>query len=365
MKKIRVRLKDRSYDILVGNGLLNKAGAILKKLDIGRDAFVITNGKLLQLYRNPLERSLKKEGFSVHFETVPDSETSKSSGMTLRLLDRISNYDKHKDIFIIAFGGGVIGDLAGFLAAVYKRGIPYLQIPTTLLAQVDSAIGGKTAIDLPTAKNLVGAFYQPRLVISDMALLKSLSARQVRSGLAEVIKCGVIEDSALFAFLERNMKKLLRRDEKALEYVVSRCAKIKAGVVERDEFDKKGVRIKLNFGHTIGHGIEAASSYCGQYNHGEAIAVGMIAATHIAMKLALIGLKDAIRIERIIKSAGLPDKVKGIEALKIYQSSLHDKKCIRGKNRLVLPTAIGTVRVANSVPEHIIKAAISERVTAK
>jgi len=360
VKKIRVRLKNRSYDVLVGSNLLQKTGVILKRLGVGKDAVIITNRRLLKLYGKTLKTSLAKNGFSAKFETVPDSETSKSSRVALRLLDRLCDYDKHKDIFIIAFGGGVIGDLAGFVAAVYKRGIPYIQIPTTLLAQVDSAIGGKTAIDLPAAKNLVGAFYQPRIVISDIGLLKSLSPRQMRSGLSEIIKYGVIENAALFGFLERNISKLLNHEKNALEHVVSLSAKIKADVVAKDEFDKKGIRAKLNYGHTIGHGIEAASSYSGSYNHGEAVAIGMVAAARMALKMGMIKPEDMKRIKSVIETAGLPKKAEGVSFSKIYQSSLHDKKFIHGKNRFVLPVGIGKVKVVGPVADYIIKEVIAK-----
>lgn len=358
MTTTKVRLRDRSYNIVIGEGLLKKAGGILKKLDIGQDAVVITNERLLRLYKIPLETSLTEAGFTIHFEIVPDSEKAKSAAIATRLIDRISKRDKRKSIFIIAFGGGVVGDLAGFVAAVYKRGVPYIQIPTTLLAQVDSAIGGKVAIDLPIAKNMVGAFYQPRIVISDVSVLKSLSAGQVKNGLAEIVKYGIIEDAGLFSFLEANYAKVLRRDRNALKYVIKRSAEIKAGFVERDELDKKGVRAMLNYGHTIGHAIEAASGYSGRYNHGEAIAIGMIVAARLSQKLGLIRQGPADRIERLIKSAGLPTKIEGLRFEDIYQSHLHDKKFSRKKNRFVLPTGIGKARVVEDVSDSAIRSVL-------
>jgi len=209
MKKIRVNLKDRSYDILIGESLLKGCGPILNRLDIGKDAVIVTNKYLLGLYGTILARSLKRAGISVRFELVPDSERAKSNRTAIELINRIAGYDKGKRLFIIAFGGGVIGDLAGFVAAVYKRGVPYVQIPTTLLAQVDSSIGGKVAIDTPIAKNLIGAFYQPRLVLSDISLIKTLSKRQIRNGIAEILKYGVIKDRNLFEYLKKNHKKIL------------------------------------------------------------------------------------------------------------------------------------------------------------
>ena len=362
MKRIKVHLKDRSYDILIGRGLLKSLGAILKRLDIGKDAVCITNSSLLNLYKPALARSLKKGGYSVRFETIPDSERAKSIGVAVNLINKIACYDKRKKIFIINFGGGVVGDLAGFVASVYKRGIPYIQIPTTLLAQVDSAIGGKVAIDLPVAKNLVGAFYQPRLVLSDVELLSSLPERQIRNGLAEVVKYGIIKDARLFKFLEKNYGKLLRYDKASLEHVILASSRIKAGIVEKDEYDKTGERAVLNFGHTIGHAIESASKYDGKYNHGEAIAVGMVAATKISLSLGLIRMKDAVRIIDLIAKLKLPVSCAGESLKSIYDAHLHDKKFIHGKNRFVLPVHIGETRIIENIPDSVITKVLKEEI---
>ena len=362
MKKVRVSLVNRSYDILIGRGILASCGKAFKKLDIGRDAVVITNKRLAGLYGKKLRKSLEDSGFSVYIETVPDSEKAKSIAVATRILHKLSAYDINRKIFIIAFGGGVIGDLAGFVASIYKRGIPYVQIPTTLLGQVDSAIGGKVAVDLPVAKNLVGAFHQPKAVLSDVSLISSLPLRQIRSGLAEVIKYGVISDQRLFGFLETNIRKLLRGDAGALEFVVSRCAGIKARVVAKDEFDVKGSRAILNYGHTIGHAIEAASSYSGRYNHGEAIALGILAANSIATDLCLLNVREAHRVEALIRKAGLPATVRGLPISSIYVSHLHDKKFTGSTNRFVLPARIGAVRTVKNVPDRAIRNALKELV---
>jgi 3-dehydroquinate synthase len=361
MKKVKVSLKERSYNIVIGRGALEASGKALKALNIGRDAFVITNARIAGLYGAKLEKSLKQAGFSVRIETVPDSEKAKSIAVATRILNRMSAYDVGKKLFVAAFGGGVIGDLAGFVAAVYKRGIPYVQIPTTLLAQVDSSIGGKSAVDLPAAKNLVGAFHQPKTVLADVSLIGSLPLRQIRSGLAEVIKYGVISDPRLFRFLEINIRKLLAGDAGALEFVVSRCAAIKAGIVAKDELDRKGVRAILNYGHTIGHAIEAASSYSGQYNHGEAIAIGMIAANSMSVSLGLMKRSEEGRIEALIKKAGLPTGIKGLRLPAIYACHLHDKKFTGATNRFILPIRIGAARIAENVPDRDIRNALKER----
>ncbi len=362
MKRVRVSLKERSYWILIGPGLLRKSGRLLKTLSIGKDAVVITNRYLFSLYGKTLGVILRKDGFTVKFVIVPDSEKSKSAGVATTVLNRIASYDKSKEIFLIALGGGVVGDLTGFIASIYRRGIPYVHIPTTLLAQVDSSIGGKTAIDLPLAKNMAGAFYQPKMVISDVAILRSLPKRRLRSAMAEIIKYGVIKDKKLFEYLETNYTGILNGDIRPLERVIARSSEIKAGIVAKDEFDKKDLRAILNYGHTAGHAIEAAAGYSGRYDHGESVAVGMAIAADISLKLKLISPTDADRIISLIKKCGLPLGTKRISLSKIYSSLLHDKKFIRGQNRFVLPEGIGRVRIVESVPERIIKEAIARHI---
>ncbi|MFA6142240.1 MAG: 3-dehydroquinate synthase [Candidatus Omnitrophota bacterium] len=354
MRSIRVHLKERSYDIAIGTDLIKRVGALLQKLHLGDHAIVITNKRLFGFYGKKIKASLAKSGIAAKFEMVPDSEKAKTADISLNLINKIAAYDKAKTLFIIAFGGGVIGDLTGFVAAIYKRGTPYVQIPTTLLAQVDSAIGGKTAIDLPVAKNLVGAFSQPRMVISDISVTKTLSPRQMRSGLAEIIKYGVIKDKRLFEFLENNLGKILKHDPAALEYIVAASSLIKTKVVERDELDRTGLRAILNLGHTIGHAIEAADEYSGKYNHGESIAIGMCAASEIALEAGLIKPQDVARIKNLIEKSGLPVKTSGLKFNKVYESLKHDKKFIHGKPRLILPTSIGRAKVVGGVGNAVI-----------
>ena len=360
MKRVRVNLKKRSYDIVIGSGLFQKSGQLLKGLSLGRDAIVITNRRILSLYGKRLGSILKRSRFTVTFEIVPDSEKAKSSEVAASVLNRIAVYDRYKTIFLVALGGGVIGDLVGFIASIYKRGIPYIQIPTTLLAQVDSSIGGKTAIDLPVAKNLAGAFYQPKIVISDVSLLKSLPKRQLKNAMAEIIKYGVIKDKLLFKYIEDNYDRILKGNERALEYIIFRSSEIKADLVKKDEFDNKDLRVILNYGHTVGHAIETVSFYSDKYNHGESVAVGMMIATDIAFKLKMIAKKDKQRIASLIKKCGLPVQVKGLNPSKIYNTLLHDKKFVQGKNRFVLPTRIGRVKIVEDVPEGVIKEVIAE-----
>ncbi len=357
---LRVNLGKRSYSIKIGYGILTDTGSLLENLGIGREGFIITNRTINRLHGKCLVRSLRQKGFYVRTITVADSETSKSYRIFSNLIEKIASEDKGVRPFIIAFGGGVIGDLAGFIAASYRRGVPLVQIPTTLVAQVDSSIGGKVAIDLPIAKNMVGAFYQPKIVITDVSLLNTLPLREIECGLSEIIKYAVIQSKSFFKYLERNMKALKRLQRTQIEYVTRRCCRIKANVVSVDEKDTKGVRAILNFGHTVGHAIEAASGYKGAYNHGEAVAIGMVAAARIAQKLGMVTAADVERMCRIIKKAGLPVRTKGVNAGRILKSLSHDKKFIHRMNRFVLPTEIGSVKLVNNVPIKYITESIRE-----
>jgi 3-dehydroquinate synthase len=331
------------------------------RLDIGFDAYVITNSRIKNRYGNILGRALKRCGCSVKFKNIPDTETSKSIGMLTSIIKTIAVYDKKKRIFIVALGGGVVGDLSGFVASIYKRGIPYIQVPTTLLAQVDSAIGGKTALDLAEGKNLVGAFYQPRLVFSDVKFLKSLSKRQIRSGLAEVIKYAIIRDERLFSYLEKNYKNILDLKANTLEHIVKNCSETKAKIVQQDEREEKGIRTILNFGHTVGHAIEAAGKFK-NYNHGEAIALGMLIAADISRSLKLINTAILQRIEKLIKTVGLPLKIEQVSLAAIINAHYRDKKFIGQRNRFVLINGIGRTKIVENIPLGIIKEAINKRI---
>jgi len=340
---------------------LDKLGIFLRQLNIGTDAYIITNSSLQALFNKNINKSLIKSGLTFYYKLVPDSEKSKSFSVAVRILTDLSAYGRNKRLFILALGGGVIGDLAGFVASIYRRGIPYVQIPTSLLAQVDSSIGGKTAVDLSRGKNLVGSFYQPKLVLSDVGLLRTLPLRQLKSALAEVIKYAVIADRELFIFLENNLSGILAGDKTCLEYIVARCAGIKAGIVSRDEKDKKGIRVILNFGHTLGHAIEAAGNFK-VYNHGEAVGLGMLAACGISRRMSLLNENSCQRIEDLIKRAGIPMRIKGLDTKKIIAAQYHDKKFYGAVNKFVLLKGIGRSVVMNNVPLEIIKEVLRERV---
>jgi 3-dehydroquinate synthase len=322
MKIVRLRLKGRAYDIIIGSRIISRLPGLLNRLNLGRDAYVITNPFLKKKFGGGLKRVLENAGYSVRLKTVPDSEKAKSLKTASLILADLAAYDRKRKIFIIALGGGVVGDLSGLVASFYRRGIPYIQVPTTLLAQIDSSIGGKAAVDLPEGKNLVGAFYQPRLVLSDIRFLLSLNRRQIASGMAEAIKYGCIKDKNLFEYLEKNTP---RPTEAALRYIVERCSRIKAGIVERDEKETRGLRTLLNFGHTIGHAIESATGYA-RLNHGEAIAIGMLAAAGISLRLKMLSTPELKRIEALTKKAGLPVKIRGVPLKAVIKAHYHDKK---------------------------------------
>lgn len=361
MYAMRVKLDKRSYDIVVGKKIIRSLDKYLKRLNIGDCAYIITNTWVKNKYGKELTRALVRGGFSFKVKTIPDTEKSKSIATLSLVIRDLAKFDLKKRTFVIALGGGVTGDLSGLVASIYKRGIPYIQIPTTLLAQVDSAIGGKTAVDLKEGKNLVGAFYQPRLVFSDVALLGSLSPRQLRTGLAEVIKYGIIKDSRLFTYLERKLRNILQLNPDTLAHIVKASSKIKADIVRRDEREEKGLRTVLNFGHTIGHAIEAAAGF-NKYTHGEAVALGMLVASGISERLGLINNALTKRIENLVKSAGLPLRIENIRLKDIISAYHHDKKFIGAKNRLVLITGLGRTKVTQDVPLRIIEEEIRSRI---
>ena len=358
MKKIKVNLSERSYDILIGSGVIKKLPQFIKSINFNGPVVIITDkivASKTSRIMGPVFKSLANNVFRI---VVPATEKAKSMKVFQDVSQKISRKTKTHKPLIIALGGGVVGDLAGFVAATYRRGVSLVQIPTTLLAQVDSSMGGKVGVDIPEAKNLIGAFYQPKCVLMDPGFLKSLPHRQLRNGLAEIIKYGIIAKGGLFAFLEENIKKLLSLDKKVVEKVIYECASIKARVVEKDELDVKDIRIALNFGHTLGHAIEAASGYSKRYNHGESVAIGMLLASEIAMRLDMMKEKDVIRIKDLIKKAGLPTQVRATSVKEIMNSYGYDKKFTTGANRFVLPKRIGSVEVVEDIPSILIITAL-------
>jgi 3-dehydroquinate synthase len=352
MKRVNVRLGDKGYDILIGCGLLDQAGKHLKDCGFNGKLVIISNPVVQKLYGEALRERLSADGFQVTILSVADGEEQKSLDVAGRLYTELSDCYAERTTPILALGGGVIGDLSGFVAATYMRGVPLVQIPTTLLAQVDSSIGGKVAVNHGKLKNEIGAFYQPRLVIADTATLKTLPAEEFANGMAEIIKSAVIKDSEFFAFIENNLGKIKALDDTALEEIVFRSASIKANVVIQDELDT-GLRNILNFGHTTGHAIETVSDF--GVEHGHAIAIGMMVAAGIAEKLGFFDNNGLVRLKSLLGSAGLPTKMPGLDSDKIIQAMKHDKKITGGKVRFVLPKAIGEVFLTDEVDLSLIE----------
>ncbi len=354
---IPVRLGDRSYPILLTDSYRQLPRA-LAPLRLPRYGWVVSHRHLLRRYGRELLGSLRRAGWQVDTLTVPEAESSKSFAMAERVIAQLSRKAAMRVPVLLAFGGGVVGDLTGLVAAVFRRGVPYVQIPTTLLAQVDSSIGGKVAVDLAHGKNLVGAFYQPRLVCNNMRVLRSLPLRQRRSGMAEVIKYGVMADPRLFAYLEREAPACLRLDPRAVRLMVERSCRIKAAVVSRDERETRGIRAQLNFGHTVGHALEAATGYR-RWTHGEAIAIGMHFAARLSVEVGLLRHAEADRIVRLIQAVGLPTQARAVSRPAVLRAMRHDKKFIHGRPRWVLPTRIGHVVVTERVPESAVHRAFA------
>ncbi|MGO8927398.1 MAG: 3-dehydroquinate synthase [Limisphaerales bacterium] len=350
MRIVKAPLGSRSYDIEIGTGLLARLGWECARLALSRRCVIISDRNVAPRYGQAAQEALAKAGFAAALVTIPAGETAKSLRTLEACYDQLAAQRLERKSFIIALGGGVVGDLAGFVAATYLRGLPFVQVPTTLLAQVDSSVGGKVGLNLKAGKNLVGAFNQPRLVLCDLDTLASLPMREYRAGLAEVIKYGIIYDAGLFRRLERDLPRLLRREPRTLAAVVARCCEIKADVVRQDETES-GLRAILNFGHTIGHALEAISHY-GKYLHGEAIAIGQVAAAKLSAQVLGLPAQDLERIERIFQRAGLPTHVKlnALHRQRLLAAMRLDKKVSSGEIKFVLARRIGAVEFGCRVP---------------
>lgn len=357
---IKVNLEERSYTIHIDVGLLKNVGNILTEAGVGRDVVVITNPKVGYFYEDILVAGLKETGFETKVIEIPDGEEYKNLKTVAYLYDKLVEMQANRKTTLIALGGGVIGDIVGFVAATFMRGIPFVQIPTTLLAQVDSSVGGKTGVNLTTAKNMVGAFWQPQVVIIDPDVLKTLSLREIKSGLAEVIKYGMIKDADLFEYLEKNIKQIERYESLAMIHIISASCKIKAEVVESDELEA-GLRAILNFGHTIGHAIESQTSYQ-IFRHGEAISIGMAAAVKIAARLGMFPRKDVTRLITLLQMAGLPTRFKDLSSNDLLQAMSLDKKNVSYEHiRFILPKTIGCVMMVDDLSPQIIIDVLKEQ----
>ena len=361
MQTVRVALDGRGYPIHIGRGLLARADLVAGAIPQRRVA-IVTNDTVAPLHLERLAGPLEAAGVACVRIVVPDGEDHKDWATLDRVIGELLAHRCDRHTAIVALGGGVVGDLAGFAAATYQRGVPFVQVPTTLLAQVDSSVGGKTAINHPRGKNMVGAFHQPQLVLADMDTLATLPERELRAGLAEVIKHGAIRDAALFAWLEANVERLVARDVEALAYVVKRSVEIKAAVVARDEREA-GERALLNFGHTFGHAIEAGLGY-GTWLHGEAVAAGMVMAAELSTRLGMLEPQSAERLRRLIERAGLPVAGPGLPADRYLELMSVDKKAQAGRLRFILLERLGSAVIRGDVSPDALRATLEAAVTA-
>ena len=363
LKTVDVALGARSYTIEIGTGLLAHCGEKIGALVKGRQAAVITDSNVGPLYAETVKNSLEQQGFQVTVITIEAGEASKSWQNAEHILTVMLEKHFHRDACVVALGGGVVGDLAGFVASVYQRGIAFFQIPTSLLAQVDSSVGGKVAVNHALGKNMIGSFYQPKLVLIDMDALQTLEARHWKNGLAEVVKYGVIYDASFFVYLKEHAEELLARRLEVSAEVIARCCRLKAEVVALDETEG-GVRAKLNYGHTIGHGLELAGHYKG-YLHGEAVAVGMVLAARYAAEQGMCDDRIEAEVRGLLEQFGLPvtvDKVLNIDA--IMEGMALDKKVQDGQLVFILPEAMGNVTIVKGVSQSAIRALLAKELEA-
>ncbi|MCF7874027.1 MAG: 3-dehydroquinate synthase [Candidatus Omnitrophica bacterium] len=346
MKKINLKLKNNPYPIIIESNLKDNLLTHIKKAKLGNLGFVITSPKVYQFYQKTIKKNFPSKNFKIII--TADGEKAKSKSWLFKIIKTILKFDKtNKKPFIVCLGGGTIGDLGGFIASIYKRGIPYVQIPTTLIGQIDSSIGGKTAIDLPEAKNIVGSFYQPKVVLIDPNFLKTLTKKDFKEGLAEAIKYGLIKDQDLFYLIKNNTKKIMALDPALINKIIYKSAKIKAKIVEEDEKEKKGIRTILNFGHTFAHGLEAASRYK-KISHGRAVAIGMLYAAYLSKQLGKCSEKEIEEIKTILELYNLPTKIQ-FGPKEVLRSISYDKKFTAGKIRMVLIRKIAKVEVSDKV----------------
>lgn len=357
MKTIRVNLPANSYNIHIDKGLLEKIGDILVKEKSPCKTLLITDKNIEKVYGSIVSESLRENKFDVRLVSLKPGEEQKTLETACILYDACFDHKLDRNSLIVALGGGVVGDISGFVAATFMRGIPFIQVPTSLLAQVDSSIGGKVAVNHPKGKNMIGSFYQPRAVFIDTGTLSTLPATELVAGLVEVIKYGVIKDAELFEYIEKSLHDILQLNHNALLKIIAASCQIKANVVEEDEKEKH-LRAILNYGHTIGHAIETVTNYK-KYRHGEAVAIGMLYAARIAIDM---GLTDNTVFERqlsLIKRLGLPLHT-GLNPEEIIKTLYADKKVISGRLRFILPTKIGEVIISDQVTEEILYRILSK-----
>ena len=358
MESLKVELGKRSYYIKIGQGILKGIGDEIKAFDLSPKAALVSNPTVYRLYGKEVLESLRSSGLEVEVVLIPDGEQYKEFFWAYYILGRLLSAGLDRKSAIFALGGGVIGDIAGFVASIYMRGISCVQIPTTLLSQVDSSVGGKTGVNHPLGKNMIGTFYQPRLVWIDVESLKSLPEREFLAGMAEVIKYGVIWDEEFFSFLEENRQGILTKKQDLLVQMIKRCCEIKAEVVSRDERES-GLRAILNYGHTVGHAIEALTGYT-RYLHGEAVSIGMVYEAEIARELGLLEQPIVERLKNLINSYGMPAELQQtLSSEQMIKAMQIDKKAVSGRLRFVLPERIGKVVITDRVTEGVLLKVLS------
>ena len=352
-QRVDVALGNRSYGIVIGSGLADDITSFVRAAGYSAHGMIVTDTNIAPLYAAQTAELLARAGIRAEVVSVPAGESAKSLTQANELFTRAIEMGLDRKSPIIALGGGVVGDLAGFVAATYMRGVPFIQLPTSLLAQVDSSVGGKVAVNHPLGKNLIGAFHQPDAVFMDLDVLKTLPAREIATGLGEIIKYGIICDADFFAWLEEHRADVLALEPAAAMHMIARSCAIKADVVRQDEREG-GLRRILNFGHTIAHAVEKETGYA-RYRHGEAVAIGMVGAADISVAMGLLSAADRRRIERLIRTMGLPYTVKGVTPDAMYEDLFHDKKTVGGRIHWVLAEGIGKVSVHSDVPEDVVR----------
>lgn len=358
MTKVNVELGENSYEILIGAKVFGDAANFISAANFTNKILIVTDANVFENYVEDFAAALTEHGINFEIAAIPAGEISKTLREAESLYTRAIAARLDRKSVIVALGGGVVGDLAGFVAATYLRGVPFIQIPTTLLAQVDSSVGGKTAVNHTLGKNLIGAFYQPKAVFIGIDTLKTLPERELKAGLGEVVKYGVISDEKFFEYLEENAGEILSRNVEVMTRIVKRCCEIKAEVVSADE-KEAGLRRILNFGHTIAHAIEEETGYQ-KYVHGEAVAIGMIGAALISERLGCVNSATVERLKNLIERLDLKTYCEGCSADKMYEALFRDKKTVGGKINWVLMKSIGSVEITNDVPAEIVRAALSD-----
>jgi 3-dehydroquinate synthase len=349
MHTIHVQLGERGYDIAVTSGDAGGVGPFARQRAKGTRAFVVTDERVLP-HAEVVAASLREAGFSPEIASLPAGESQKALAVASCLYDRLAEAQADRRTLVVPVGGGVVGDLAGFVAATWNRGLPLLMVPTTLLAMVDSSVGGKVGINHPRGKNLIGAFHQPIGVWIDTDFLRTLPEREYRSGLAEVVKYGVILDAEFFAYLEQNAAAILARDAECVRHIIARSCRLKADVVERDEREETGLRAALNYGHTFAHAFETVGGY-GAWLHGEAVSAGMVCASRLAERRGLIGPDVTERQRRLLQTFSLPIAPERWPTEELLATMRSDKKALAGRLRFVLPRRLGEVAMFEDIPE--------------